>query len=79
MVEMKRIASGKLSTVCFLSVPFLRRGTMRASFEGVCLTIVILAPGVCGRGVRAAAADTFCSKSGGSGGSRDEFQNFDLC
>ena len=42
-----------------------------ASFEGVCLTHVILAPGACGRGVRAAVAAT---TSAGSAGSGDELQ-----
>ena len=37
-------------------------------FEGVCVTRVILAPGACGRGVRAAADDTQSGGSAGAGG-----------
>ena len=36
------------------------------SFEGVCLTHVILTPGMCGGGVRAAVPDTTLADSGDS-------------
>ena len=47
--------------------------------EGVCLTTVILAPGACGRGVRAAADGDVSGRSAGSGESAGVFQNRRFC
>ncbi len=53
------------------------RSSQRPLFEGVCLTHVILAPGACGRGARAAIPDTTLAgfgSSASSGRSGGEFQ-----
>ncbi len=47
---------------------------MKESFEGVCVTAVILAPGACGMGGPSRGSCHHFPGSRGSRGSRDEFQ-----